>query len=314
MKVTVRPYNDTDFHAVLQVWEESMFLDAPTPAGFVRRVLLDENRTPESLLVAEVEGRVVGFALCLVLRHPIERTGLLEQRGFITAFGVASEFRRQGVATALFDIAEEWFGRLGRSEITVAPYVPNYFIPGVDKAHYADAIQFLESRNYREFADAIGMDALIGQFQLTPELEKKERQLAEAGIQIGPLRREQLVAFLCFMEEVMPGDWVQAVRAQLERTADAAEVFETVQVAIDSDKIIGYCQFHGEHFGPFGVADSHQSKGIGSVLLARTLLQMRKSGHHSAYVLWTGERAAHGIYGKLGFNVTRRFALMRKAL
>ena len=38
---------------------------------------------------------------------------------------------------------------------------------------------------------------------------------------------------------------------------------------------------------------------------------MRSHGHHSAYVLWTGERAARGIYKRLGFHVSRRFAILR---
>ncbi len=286
-----------------------MTLDSLTPDAFIRRVLLDENRSPESLLVAEAEGEIAGFALALFLRHP---TGLLEKRGFITAFGVAPEWRRRGIATALFDEAEKWLRERGRTEIAVAPYPPNYFIPGVDKANYGAAISFLERRGYTEFAEAIGMDALIGQFRWSDELVEKERRLAEAGITIRALRVERLAAFLEFMEETMPGDWVEAARELLRRSGDSAGEFDRVQIATDRGKIVGYCQFDGEHFGPFGVADSHQGKGIGSVLLARTLLQMRKRGHHAAYVLWTGERAARGVYGKLGFEVTRRFALMRK--
>jgi len=50
------------------------------------------------------------------------------------------------------------------------------------------------------------------------------------------------------------------------------------------------------------------------VLLSRTLYQMRKKGCHSAWVLWTGQRALDGVYGRLGFKLSRRFAIMKKEL
>lgn len=310
-----RPYRDADFLPILRVWEETMRLDALTSADFIRRVLLDENRSPESLLVAEAEtGEPVGFALCLVLRHPIEKVGFLEKRGFITAFGVLPEWRRRGVGRALLAKAEEWFRQLGREEIVIAPYPPNYFIPGVDKEHYAGAIAFLQTLGYGEFLEALAMDAAIGTFQLSAELREKEKQLSSEGIAIGSLTDDYLVRFLNFMEENMPGDWAEAARERLRETAGNGGSFDAIQMARDGERIVGYCQFDGEHFGPFGVAESHQGRGIGSVLLARTLLRMRMSGQHAAYVLWTGDRAARGVYGKLGFEITRRFALMRKAL
>jgi mycothiol synthase len=314
MDPKIRPYCDADFHRLLRVWKESMSMDALTPAAFIRRVLLDENRAPESLLVAEAGGEVVGFVLGLVLRHPIEKVGLMEKRGFITAFGVAPGWRRRGVGAALFEAAERKLQDLGRTEVAVAPYPPNYFIPGVDKENYAEAVGFLRQRGYAEFLEALAMDAPIGQFRLSAEVVAAEQKLREEGVEVQPLTVDRLVSYLNFMETIMPGDWVETARDRLTATADSAGVFDSIFVATDRDAIIGYCQFDQEHFGPFGVAGTHQGRGIGSVLLARTLLQMRMRGHHAAYVLWTGERAAKGVYGKLGFAVTRRFALMRKSL
>jgi len=312
--MNIRPYRDSDFHPLLHLWEQAIHLDTPTPGDFVRRVLLDENRSPDGLLIAETEeDKIAGFVLCLTLRHPIENVGLLEERGFISAFGVLPEMRRRGIGRALFEQAERWFAEKKRREIVIAPYPPNYFIPGVDKNHYAPAVSFLQNLGYEEFTDAIAMDAAIGQFELPKKIREKEKTLAAEGIKIEPLSVQKLVQFLIFMEKTMPGDWVQAARDRLREIADHA-LFDAVWLAIHGGEIVGYCQFDGEHFGPFGVADTHQGRGIGTVLLAKTLLQMRKSGHHSAYVLWTGERAAQGVYAALGFQITRRFGLFRKQI
>lgn len=311
---TIRPYRDADFDAIVETWGHSMTLDALTPADFVRRVLLDHNRCPRGLLVAELGSQVVGFMLCLVLRHPIEKIDLLENCGFVTAFGVRPEARRQGAASALLEEAERFFRERGRSEIAVAPYPPGYFIPGVDRERYADAVRFLEARGFRTYLEALGMDALIGQFELPTEVAEKEDRLKSEGLFIEPLPRARLTDFLAFMERVMPGDWVRVARERLRATASCGEVFDTILIARDGDAIVGYCQFDGEHFGPFGVSNAYQGRGIGTVLLARTLRQMCMRGHHAAYVLWTGERAARGVYDRLGFKVTRRFAVMRKNL
>jgi GNAT superfamily N-acetyltransferase len=123
-----------------------------------------------------------------------------------------------------------------------------------------------------------------------------------------------MAQFLSFMSATMPGDWVEDARNLLKDMTVGAAPADSIFVATDEGKIVGYCKFVGEHFGPFGVADSHQGRGVGTLLLARTLHQMRKEGHHAAYVLWTGERAAKGVYARLGFTVSRRFALLRKAL
>ena len=64
--------------------------------------------------------------------------------------------------------------------------------------------------------------------------------------------------------------------------------------------------------GPFGVAESERGRGIGAVLLFRTLEIMRRKGHHNAWFLWTGlEEPAGYLYTRVGFHVSRQFAVMR---
>ncbi len=291
-----------------------MTLDVPSPADFRRRVLLDRNRCPQSLIVAEADGRVAGFLLALVPRHPIDKTGLPPDRGFITAFGVRPDYRRRGMGTAMLERAEAFFRESNRGEIAVAPYPPNYFIPGVDPTRYREALAFLTKRGFAPYLEAIAMDAAIGQFEISPDLLKREADLLADGIAISPLPDNRLAAFLEFMEAVMPGDWGESARTLLTAPPPADGHWPNLLVAAREERIIGYCQFDGEHFGPFGIAEPYQGRGIGTVLLARTLLQMRRRGHHAAYVLWTGERAAKGVYGRLGFRISRRFALMKKPL
>ncbi len=311
----IRPYRDDDFRSLVSLWNRCLPYESLTAAAFRRRVLLDRNLEPGGLLLAaDTTGAAAGFVLSLVLRVPIEKTGLLEHRGFITAFGVLPEVRRQGIGTRLFDAAESFLRERGRTEVAVAPYPSGYFVPGIDEARYSPAVSFLGNRGYTEFAQALAMDAVIAGTDYRSLVAKEEAGLREEGIVVEPLTAERTAGFLGFLAREMPGDWIEDARRHLEAMTLGHVPEDSVFVARDGDAIIGYCKFAGEHFGPFGVAPAYQGRGIGQVLLGRTLEQMRREGLHCAYVLWTGERAARGIYRRLGFSVTRRFRLMRRDL
>jgi GNAT superfamily N-acetyltransferase len=313
-KVVVRQFEGGDTAELLACWEVALPLDAITLDLFERKVLLDVNFERDSLMVAETGGRIAGFVVCFVLNKPIEKVGHREDTGFITAMGVAPEFRHRGVGKVLLGGAEEFFRQRGRKNVCIAPYTPNYFVPGVDKDRYADGVEFLEKNGFKEYSEGIAADALVSKFELSPEVLKKERDLAAEGIVVRHYERGDLVDYIQFQRDLMPGPWVEDARRNLIELAHGRFQADAIWLAVDNGRIIGFCQHEHEHFGPFGVSDAYQGKGIGTVLLARTMHQMRLKGCHSAWVLWTGERALKGVYGRLGFTLTRRFAIMKKEL
>lgn len=312
--VVIRPFEGKDTGALLACWERALPLDAVTLDVFERKVLLDQNFERDSLMVAELGGKIAGFVTCFVLNKPIEKVGHREETGFISAMGVAPEFRGKGVGSRLLDAAEAFFRKRGRKIICVAPYTPNYFVPGVDKERYADGVKFLQEHGFAEYSEGIAADALISKFELAPEVLEKEKKLAEERIVVRHYEREDLVDYIQFQRDLMPGPWVEDARRNLTELTHGRFKKQSIWLAVDKGRIIGFCMNEGDHFGPFGVSDDYQGKGIGTVLLARTMYQMRLDGYHCAWVLWTGERALKGVYGRLGFTLTRRFAIMKKEL
>ena len=310
----LKAFESRDTEEFLDLWGDALPLDAITRDIFERKVLLDANREPDSLLVAVEKGRLAGFALRLVLRYPIENVGLRPDDGFITAFGVHPCFRRNGVGSALLENSIDWFKKRKRKKILISPYTPNYFVPGVDKEAYADGINLLEKHGFSEYIEAIAMDAPISRFTIPKKTLEKEKKLLAEGIEVRSYRRDDLIDYLRFHSENMPGPWLEDARRNLKDLTRGLYQGDCIFVAVDNGKIIGFCQYEGSHFGPFGVSDKYQGKGIGSALLAKTLYRMRVKGYHSAWVLWTGMRAAQGVYGRLGFTITRRFAIMKKEL
>ena len=114
MSITIRAYRGADETALIRLWNASMTHDLINAAVLRTRVLLDPNFQPEGLLVAEVDGRLVGFVLSLMRQVPLFLQGLEPERGWITAFGVHPDRRRHGIGRALFAEATARFAAAGR--------------------------------------------------------------------------------------------------------------------------------------------------------------------------------------------------------
>lgn len=320
MGISVTSLSNSDIEAVLSLWNKVLPLDAVTLDSLEARVLLDENFDEDTFLVARDNDRIVGFVVGTYARRaPVGDHDPKGDRCWITSFGVYPEYRKKGVASKMLASLFEKFKSLGKKECCIATYAPGYFVPGIDIEEYADAVSFLKKIGFEETYRPLSMDTQLPLFKITPEAEKKEKTLRENGVAIRPYTRSDLLPFLKFLESNMPADWMRVSRANLRDLTRG--MFQTDQIFLavleGSDgkeaEVIGYCQFEGAHFGPFGVADKYQGKGIGTVLLGRTLEKMRAKGEHCAFVLWTDDVAAK-VYSKFGFRETRRFAVLRKSL
>ncbi|NUP98283.1 MAG: GNAT family N-acetyltransferase [Armatimonadetes bacterium] len=313
MAVVVRAYRGDDESALLALWAAALPYDAVDADTFRRKVLLDPNFRAEGLAVAEEDGRLLGFCLGLVRHLPFEGVGLDPDRGWITAMGVQPARRREGIGTALLAQVNSYLLANGRATLVVAGYLPNYFVPGVDIERYADGVAFLQHRGFETVSEALSMDANLVRFDFAP-YQARAAALAERGVTIRALAPADIPPFLDFLRDQMPADWVRHAREQLTEATRGRGRYEQFSLALRGPEIVGYCQFEDEHFGPFGVRDDHQGQGIGTVLLAHSLETMRRHGHHNAWVLWTSQHTADHVYGRFGFALSRRFAILRRTV
>ncbi len=291
-----------------------MPLDAITLDTLESRVLLDENFDENTFLVAKENDHVVGFVVGTYARRvPLGDHDPNGDRCWITALGVEPEYQKQGVAAKMLASLFEKFKNLGKRECYIATYAPGYFVPGIDVKEYSGALSFLKKLGFEETYRPLSMDASIALFKVTPEMKEKERKLRDAGIKIMPYTRDKLIPFMKFTERELPADWQRVSRTNLKDLTRGLFSADQIFIAVKGEDVIGYCQFEGAHFGPFGVAADYQGKGIGTVLLGRTIEHMRAKGHHDAWVLWTDDVAAK-VYSKFGFKETRRFAVMKKVI
>ena len=308
----IRAFKAEDTPRLLQVWNRSLPIDGVGLSVFEQKVILDDNFSPEGLLVAETKDGVQGFIYGVVRRVPMPGLGLQEDKGWITAWGVVPEARGQGMGKALLNASLGFFKQENRKQVIFSTYSPNYFVPGVDMKAYAPAMQLLGKAGFEKVTEFLSMDARIVQYVRPDEVVAKEEKLRQSGIDVRFYERADLFNYLEFQRKHMPPDWLMLAKNNLRDLCRGMFEPDQIVIALDRGTIVGFCQHEAEHFGPFGVADSHQGKGIGTVLLSKVLERMHQKGLHGAWLLWTGDRAAQGVYGRLGFTETRRFAMMCK--
>jgi mycothiol synthase len=313
MNLSITPYADTARDELLAFWSAALPIDAITLDTLETRVLLDENFDPETFLLARSNGELVGFVLGVHARRmPLGDADPSSDRCWITALGVRPGHDVRVIGTSLLTEAEKRFKALGKKECRVAGYPPGYFTPGIDMHAYKPILELFQANGYVVFHEALSMDSSIVVFTVPEKTVEIEKRLKADGIDIRFYRRDDLVRFMEFLEKSMPSDWVRVERRNLRKIVEGGFHPEQVVLVTKGNDIIGYCQFEGSHFGPFGVSDANQGKGIGTVLLARTLERMRQEGHHDAWVMWTDDLAAK-VYSKFGFKETRRFAMLKKS-
>jgi len=314
MAIRLTPFSDSDREAVLRLWKKALPLDAVSMETLETRVLLDDNFDRQTFLLAKEGAETMGFVLGLVGRRlPLGDADPKGTRAWITAFAVFPDSRLPEIGGMLLAELEDRFRKAGKNDCLVSTYPPGYFTPGIDRKAYPALFNFLQGHGYAVEKEAISMDAPIVLFQVSQKVVELEGRLRDDGIQVREFRREDLLGFLDFLEASMPTDWVRVERANLRKIPDGGFHPYQITVATHGDAIVGYCQFEGSHFGPFGVSDSYQGRGIGTVLLARTLERMREHNYHDAWVMWTDDVAAK-VYEKFGFQPTRRFSVLRKNL
>ena len=311
----IRPYEGRDEAALLDVWRQAMPNDRLGANLFRTQVLLDANFLPANLPVALVDGKLVGFVLALTRQVPLFLQGLEPDQAWITAFGVAPDYRHRGIGRALFEHVAEQLANEGRKTLDISPYVPNYFVPGVDVKAYPDTIAFLEnSMGFKTLYHAISMGANLTDFHIPADLRNLTvRRQREDGLTVRPVTAADLPDLMPFLVEHFGWDWYRHAQSYLlEYFGDSPHPI-CFLIARLKDKLVGFCQQRHERFGPFGVHPDCRGKGIGRILLFKCLEAMSAQHVYFSYFLWTGENAAR-LYALAGFERRRTFAVLRKVL
>ncbi len=123
----IRPATRRDIPAIVALWEELMDFHRARDPFFTRshngsdifaRFVAENIRNDAAcVLVATVDGKIVGYCQGILDRHP---PALAESDfGQILDFGVTAEYRRAGIGAQMFETLCAWFHREGIRRIEV---------------------------------------------------------------------------------------------------------------------------------------------------------------------------------------------------
>lgn len=311
--VQIIPFAGDLLDDVVLLLQQSLHADPISPSMFVRKVLIDPNFDPEGAPVAIMDGQVVGFGLSIARRLPLEDAPPDWDIGYITLMAVHPDWQRRRIGSRLLQRMEDYLRSRDRKTVLVSPYAPNYFTPGVDVNAYAGGLQFFLKHGYQEVYRPISMDCNLLNLRVPEWVQEREHDLAQEGVAVEHYRPQLIPALFRFLRAEFPGDWQRFAREAIARI-EQGDPPTRLWIAHEQGEVVGYSHFEGERFGPIGVSASQRGRGIGQVLMYKTLQAMRLLGLHAAFFLWSDDRTAERLYNAAGFVETRRFALLRKEL
>ena len=309
---TIRTFESRDLAPVVDIWNRALRRDPISTGRFVTWLFGDPDYWPgpDSGFLVAVEGdRPVGFIRAIIRRWPNDRVGVEPDTGWIPVMAVDPALQNRRIGTELLDAALGYFHKAGRRRVWMCGNTgsaPGYVFPGVDKDAYAAALALLEKAGFTIDHEPVAMSREVGDF----DVEQFHKQAWETGqeVTVAPLTPERVQDFLVFMAETFAGDWNIAARAKIRSGA-----WHEVLIATINERIVGYCQWEGEHFGPFGVAAEARSKKIGAKLFTEAVRRIRAADGRNVWFNWADPDAAR-FYRRFGLQETRRFAIMRKDL
>ncbi|WAH37185.1 GNAT family N-acetyltransferase [Alicyclobacillus dauci] len=312
----IRNYQSGDEAAIVALWNRACPKEPISMEMFVKRVLVDPNFDSEGLILYEEDGELLGFTLGIVRKLPLSGSDLEPENGWVTAFFVHPDHQRRGIAKKMFEAVEAFFTSRSRRYIFFSSYAPNYFVPGIDASRYPDARAFLDGQGYRVLYSPVAMDKNLVDFSIPADVHEVEDTRRKEGYVFEYLTPKLITQLVEFNDTKFNPDWARAVREAVGQGVPLNQIL----VAHKDGQIVAFCMYGaydgvGERFGPFGVDDSLRGTGLGKVLLYKCLHDMKARGLHNAWFLWTGETSPAGhLYYRAGFEVTRRFDVMRKDL
>jgi mycothiol synthase len=310
----IRNFQPNDLSSLTQLINEADRVDdagfATTPAAFAERLAEPGVEPAENLFVAEVSGRLVGYALLRKRReetvHCISVTGI-----------VHPQWRRQGIGTALMQRAEERAASLRQDKPLFLEAYARERVAGADELALAIGMRPVRYFFYMQCHD---LDSLpepafpssITVRNLTPALDAER--------------------FLTAYNDAFSDHWgyVPATRKQLQHWFNSSGfcVENTLLAVTDQGDIAGLCIVLFPQMEPemlktnppliddLAVPHAYRRQGIGRALLLAGMHRIRKQGFHAAALAVDADNPNHALrlYESVGFAIESRTTAYRKEL
>jgi GNAT superfamily N-acetyltransferase len=202
----------------------------------------------------------------------------------VDLLAVAPQARGQGSGAQLLAAVEDRLRSAGATQVRLGQGPPVYLWPGVDP-RYTAMTCLADRAGYQRRGDQVNMAVDLHVASL--DTGGDEQRLAGAGITV---RRAAPAEAGSLVEWLRQGPW-GGLTWPAETARTLAHDPPGCHVAVRGETYLAFA-CHGVNrrawFGPMGTLPSEQRYGIGAVLLRRCLADIRRGGHASAQIGWTG--------------------------
>lgn len=309
-------FRKEDIESVVELWK-ALFKDYALSAESLNKyTFLHPDFDPAGCFVAKKNDEVVGFILATVMR--ILKTDRGELAGFIPVIMVHPEHQKRGLGRALLKKGEDYLRVQGKRKIRIG--YPTYLrstilsLMGVD-TKWKEAFWFFRHYGYEIIGIIDSAKAPLKDFQIPDYVLEREEKGAEENIRVGVLTEEDESKFLDFLRTSFPGGWYRQFAYRLPKKQ---VVLNNVLVLKQAEQIIGFV-------GPFdipesgvaalgigiGLTEEFQGKGLGNIILFRSLEMIKTRGGRECYIFGMGPKR---YYEKAGFKLAELWILLEKKL
>jgi len=289
----IRSAVDADLPAVRAVAGAAFDLEPGDRAQLVDLLHDRGGGTPVVRLVAEVDGRVVGFVFGSVRGTT----------GFVDGWGVEPASRHDGVGSGLLRGCERALVAEGATSLSVGGNTWCYAWPGLDPG-YTAALALLERRGYSRTDTLLNMDVPLSVWQpgLTPDALRRNG----TDVELRRATPSDAAALIGFARGFSDG-WADEAARAVQRHRP------TAFLALRQGRVVGFA-CHGVYrdgwFGPTGVDPAERGNGLGEALLRLCLEDLAAAGTEVAQISWIGPMAFY--HRTVGARCRRVFLTLEK--
>lgn len=347
----IRPFTPSDLPSVIDIWNEAVEAKEVvyyplTAEYFHKKFELDPNYDPKYSLVAEEDGRVVGFINGVAKKVFLGGENNENTPGFLTCVFVGKAYRRRGIGTALVSALGDAFRAAGKSVYAVNGNNPinlDWIVPGTPGHDHNNApgvdvdcegFPFLKKLGFDDVHTEVAMYLNLSEYKPWSELSARQEALRAQGIETGRYDASLGYDYDGMCDRVQSEYWRSVLKAEIQCHHDGVPCTDIrfipngvvpagprpILAATHEGKIVAFTgpvdkQRSGRGwFSGICTDPLFERRGIASVLFNLLMQEFVDAGAAFSTLFTGDDNHAQKIYKNAGLNVVKRFSIMRKAL